>query len=810
MQGKILIHIDILGFERLPEIIASYSHQSADKIRNEFIEIISKRVAVCESEALLSGRTFSDDSWLLVVNSQEAMFRTILNILNHKTGYTGFEEISLEIALGFVTPPIDAPLEGSAFISQNQTINFLKSHISDRYRNHYKETKAQSIKTTFIVLGEELLAQLEPLDRDFCKVIEETSQSKQGYFYLADIERVKERGQVFKFLEKINHSGSKIYDRIDQLYIAPLEFGEIKDSLIDKRIVFITGTPEYGKTYTAIRLLWEYFLKGYSPIWIEGGEEQERQYARKRLEDIEQDLVPKNIIYYEDPFGKTKYEKRESLERDIDTIINLIKKVTDVFVIVTSREEIFKQFEKERLSGQELKKFEKQLNIKRPSYDSQKRVEMLDLWARSQSCKWFNIPSLKSIIEEEISVPNKLPTPLSIRSFVISSVGKANEDELIQLIEQKSKETARSFATEIENMTEEKQLFLSFLFILRRIRISRFSRLYEQLAKQLQLSHYKPFDEVIAWFNNDKLDIGKKVGFSHPSYLQAVDYLLVRNNFPTDLHRRIFFPVLNELSKNGKYKHKIPFFIASNYRNLPSEIREMLFILAERKATSTPALHALWTVYREFPDDIKNLYRKLSSDKETGPAVGCLLATHFRKLDPAFRNEILLNLLRIPEANAESAQILSHFSDIVPAFSLQKLPELSKDPQCAYFIAIGLSSNYRRLTPDLKKMLVELGSTQERAARAIASWAVYSPIGRSPEFKEIVSRILPQYLSERTHSKSAKKRRRGIIFLSKAMPMIDKKFALELLKELSNDSAKIVNEKALELLKVYSNSDESH
>jgi hypothetical protein len=41
-------------------------------------------------------------------------------------------------------------------------------------------------------------------------------------------------------------------------------------------------------------------------------------------------------------------------------------------VIATSREEVFKEFEKEKLSAKDLKEFKERLNIKKPSYDYKK------------------------------------------------------------------------------------------------------------------------------------------------------------------------------------------------------------------------------------------------------------------------------------------------------------------------------------------------------------------------------------------------------------------------------------------------------
>jgi hypothetical protein len=67
-------------------------------------------------------------------------------------------------------------------------------------------------------------------------------------------------------------------------------------SLSNDRLVFITGTKEYGKTYTAVRLLWEYFNKGYEPIWYRGDNEEDRSNVRNKLVKIENVLKPGHII----------------------------------------------------------------------------------------------------------------------------------------------------------------------------------------------------------------------------------------------------------------------------------------------------------------------------------------------------------------------------------------------------------------------------------------------------------------------------------------------------------------------------------
>ena len=53
----------------------------------------------------------------------------------------------------------------------------------------------------------------------------------------------------------------------------------------------------------------------------------ERLEGRKELEYIRSSLKPRTIIFFDDPFGIYEYEGRESLEREIKTIIANIKNV---------------------------------------------------------------------------------------------------------------------------------------------------------------------------------------------------------------------------------------------------------------------------------------------------------------------------------------------------------------------------------------------------------------------------------------------------------------------------------------------------
>ncbi len=159
-------------------------------------------------------------------------------------------------------------------INETEVITFLKDDIIHPYREYYKTKHGTKIKETFVVLTKEIFEEIK--SQIPCQEI-----SYNKHFFIADINKIQQQCKIYEFLRKIN--GGSLYDRIDDLYVPPVEFEEIKKILKRDRFVIITGTPEYGKTYTAIRLLWEYYNDGYEPKWIKGEEEPERKEVRERL-----------------------------------------------------------------------------------------------------------------------------------------------------------------------------------------------------------------------------------------------------------------------------------------------------------------------------------------------------------------------------------------------------------------------------------------------------------------------------------------------------------------------------------------------
>ena len=80
-------------------------------------------------------------------------------------------------------------------------------------------------------------------------------------------------------------------------------------------------------------------LKKSKPIltawWITGGSGGERDKVEGKLKEIGAELKPRHIIYFEDPFGKTKYESRDDLRRQIAMPSSWSCELTDSAVILS-------------------------------------------------------------------------------------------------------------------------------------------------------------------------------------------------------------------------------------------------------------------------------------------------------------------------------------------------------------------------------------------------------------------------------------------------------------------------------------------
>ena len=563
-------------------------------------------------------------------------------------------------------------LNGAGLIIEKATIDFYKTKIIGSYHRWYKNThKGRSPKSDFVLLTQQAYCELEPPDRRMCKEVTIVRPKDEPRFYSGDVNRIQQRGRMYAFLQKIGFAENKWYERIDEVYIPPLEYTNILRTLNRNKIVFITGTREYGKTFTAIRLLWDFYNKGFEPRWFTGRTPRERDEIERHLENITSELKPNHIIYFEDPFGKTKYEKRENLEREIGSIIEITRKVENAYVIIKSREEVFKEFQKEKISLEELVKFEETLNVKKPSYNHDKRKDILLKWAEVQECKWFGNSQSRDFILKQIEDETILPTPLSLKDFTIATVNIERINELAAQLGEKSRETARAFADEIRNMTHDKILFLAFLFISQDFTINYVKELYQTSTKMLNIENAWECDRVINWFKNDKINIRcGKLEFAHASYYDTLQYLLIDDGYISWINERIISRLLLYLSERNEVLWETAWFLADNFRRLAPEIAYKLLVKLSNIDEVSDAIS--WCVainYDVIPHDIRNgVMVNISEMDQAVYGITQILLDHFNDLADDLRAGLLKKALEYgPTARYAIQELFRNFHDISAA-----------------------------------------------------------------------------------------------------------------------------------------------
>ena len=173
-------------------------------------------------------------------------------------------------------------------------------------------------------------------------------------------------------------------------------YEEIEKNLKEYKCVFITGSAEYGKTYTAIKLLWEFYKNSnYRPMYIEEGSRETAEIIAKLVNQDES--LKNNIIYIQDPVGKIEYRYNKEFEEYIGSIISGLGHL-NVNLVVTMREEIYQKFNP--IGKANLEQYIKKLNIANYAYDSKRRVEMLRRWAMVMNCKWFQDENPRKVVLE--------------------------------------------------------------------------------------------------------------------------------------------------------------------------------------------------------------------------------------------------------------------------------------------------------------------------------------------------------------------------------------------------------------------------
>jgi hypothetical protein len=333
------------------------------------------------------------------------------------------------------------------------------------------------------------------------------------------------------FSKKIAHDDER-YLRIDELYVPPAELPEMIAALDRHRVLFITGDPGMGKTYTAAWLLKHYFKLGYAPVWFTGYEKEERDLQYLELADF--DPAPGEVVYIEDPFGRTVFERREALLRLFSPLVEKASRL-DCRVIVTSRREIFERFSGEALSPADAVALRTELNVRDPSYDPEQLMLLFHKLAALVS-PWYGKTDHEDAVREAISA-GRLTTPLAVRELLYASRGISSVDELQESIKRRGRETVQDFSAELLLSQPGTHLALLLVMFGANLNKATLSVLFEKASARLQalnleVGSFSFATEIRSQLGYRVEQIGQTrtvYRFLHPVYEEALAALAERD-----------------------------------------------------------------------------------------------------------------------------------------------------------------------------------------------------------------------------------------------------------------------------------------
>lgn len=349
--------------------------------------------------------------------------------------------------------------------------------------------------------------------------------------------------------------------------------------------------------------------------------------------------------------------------------------------------------------------------------------KILTLWGKYYNCKWIQKHEIfQSLLRRIRDDERALPTPLSIKSFTISTSQTSNFDELWIKLTEKSHETSKSFSKEIRSMTLDKILFLAFTFLTdgNYMPPGILNEKYDLAVAKLKLKNVWSFEKLIEWFQGDKIDFSlgfynnnESISFSHPSYSEAFQETLVTNNMPTRINTNVVCPLLFVVAEDLRTSYYAIRYLDNYFSYLKKDTREQLLLLLQKNTASYSA-RLLTTLILKYIDNIpvelseKILLGLIRSNRSVnGAAEG--ISTGFKILPLKYREKILLEISQNRLAGISAARILRYCYDIIEEESrISTISNLLNEGSHSRSIAHVILTNMSHIKDEERKIILNL------------------------------------------------------------------------------------------------------
>lgn len=337
----------------------------------------------------------------------------------------------------------------------------------------------------------------------------------------------------YNFLQLIGNNNIG-YKLIDDLFVEPNEYLQIKKSLEEKNIVLVIGDPGIGKTYTAVKLLHEYYKEGYKPIWVMGMSKEDRELQSAKIMNYEPN--EREIVYFEDPFGRTQFERRDDVLQIFLPLLDRIKN-SHSKLIVTSRSTVFQSFKNEVPHSELMNEYVEILNIQKPSYSKAKLKQIYENLCNVDTNnglyeKWRN--AIYRAIDR-----NQLITPIMINQLAgtLQTITTDNQFwERISLL--KSNNLLMVVMNELKMLSVPSRILLFIMFLHGRylVKLSAINEEYSRTQHLVKAELGLPFMSLLSselTLQKSRIEkIGTKkqaLRFVHPMHEEAIGELIQKD-----------------------------------------------------------------------------------------------------------------------------------------------------------------------------------------------------------------------------------------------------------------------------------------
>ncbi len=669
----VFIHVDILGFKKRTKLIAEEKKISESNVRLIFKNVIQERLKLVKNDyhncCYIEHAT---DSWMITLKPKLSSnplidaFHIVYLLDENDLGlYIENDKVELEIAIGLAEYSKPVSMDFKSLESKPETISLMSLNLSQWYHQYSK----MSIRRTFIAITKEIYEKMNFHNQDHCSEIQ---YETKPIFYILDLKRIREIGNVIEFSYKVSHSYIA-YLEIDWIFVPPQNYLEIKNNLKNKKFCIISGESQYGKTFTSIRLLWDFFIDGFKVLNISSEE-----FEKDEHQDISLNNEPL-VIYIEDPFGKEYYKSSNYIEQKLKDIINSVRQYENCYLIITMNNKVVQDYFNQKVINIDEVVNENIFTISLNSYTEDQRELLIKNYAKKNKCIWYKDNEISTKILRNIRSHHLLGSPFSITRFTQNTLEKNNLETLKNEVEKITSDILKYISNNIQNFSDPKFLFLILLYTCNNYSLDKFQNIYEILSMELISDKQPIFEEILKeLIDYDYITIiNEKVNFGHVSYKSAIRELI--SNITQD-----------------------------------KKLKKYLEIILKYLSLSEDQEEAALTIYNNFPLLPKDLINELVSNLSLQLIPISVLALIIEDYYDLIKSEIIFRIiektisLKGTFTRAMVKIVIEHYEDM-PSKLRKRIEQIAQDGKLNHYIidALGLIPLAKKLPIDVRIRLIE-------------------------------------------------------------------------------------------------------